>query len=127
MNPLTQEWAEKADEDFTAIQALLAAGVPVHNVICFHAQQCIEKYLKAWLQEANYRFSRTHDLIVLLDLVAHHRPDWDKWRADFQILTFHAVDFRYPGKDATPVDAQHAVQICTEVRRTIRNDLSLPP
>jgi HEPN domain-containing protein len=45
---------------------LAQAAAPVQDAIYFHAQQCIEKYLKASLQEANIAFRRTHDLEELL-------------------------------------------------------------
>lgn len=127
MNPLTLEWAQKADGDYAAAKQLAQATAPVHDAICFHAQQCVEKYLKAWLQEANIAFRRTHDLEELLDLILPSVPAWQKWQPDFLILTTHAVDFRYPGKSSTPGDANHAISVCEDVRTTIRVSLSLQP
>jgi HEPN domain-containing protein len=98
----------------------------VHDAICFHAQQCVEKYLKAWLQEANIAFRRTHDLEELLALILPSVPAWFLWQADFLILTSHAVDFRYPGKSSTVAEAQHAVKVCEDVRAAIRANLGLP-
>ena len=45
MNPLTLEWEQKAEGDYAAAQWLLQAANPIHDAICFHAQQCIKKYL----------------------------------------------------------------------------------
>jgi HEPN domain-containing protein len=126
MNPLTLEWAQKADGDYTAAKCLTQGTAPVYDAICFHAQQCVEKYLKAWLQEANFAFRRTHDLEELLDLVTPTVPAWSKWAPDFLILTTHAVDFRYPGKSSSPTDADHALKVCEDVRNTIRANLGLP-
>ena len=98
-----------------------------HAAICFHAQQCIEKYLKAWLQEANIPFTKTHDLEGLLNLIIPTLPDWKVWQADFSTISEHAVAFRYPGKAATDADAQHAVETCVRVRQTVREKLGLPP
>ena len=53
VNPLTLEWIQKAENDYAAVQQLLQALNPLHDIICFYVQQCIEKYLKAWLQEAD--------------------------------------------------------------------------
>lgn len=51
MNPITIEWADKAEGDFaTAQRELDAADHPNYDAVCFHAQQCVEKYLKACLQ-----------------------------------------------------------------------------
>lgn len=126
MNPLTLEWAQKTEADYVAADWLRQAPMPIHDAICFHAQQCIEKYLKARLQEANTPFPRTHDLEELLDLIVHTTPAWNAWRSDLLVLTTHAVDFRYPGKSATANDAHHAMQICSNVRQAIRTSLELP-
>ena len=126
MNPLTLEWVEKAEEDFTAMNLLATARAEIQDTICFHAQQCIEKYLKACLQEATIRFSKTHDLAALLNLILPIVPGWSGWENDLKTVTYHAVDFRYPGRKAADADAEHAVQVCATVRSTIRAHLGLP-
>ena len=47
MNPLTIEWTEKAERDYAAILLHQQVESPDFDFICFHAQQCIEKYLKS--------------------------------------------------------------------------------
>lgn len=70
MNPLTGEWVEKADADFaTAQRELRVRKSPNYDAVCFHAQQCVEKYLKALLQEEAIPFSKTHNLVALLDII----------------------------------------------------------
>jgi HEPN domain-containing protein len=69
MTPLTQEWANKAEGDFaTASRELRSRKSPNYDAVCFHAQQCLEKYLKARLQEAGIVFPKTHDLVASLGL-----------------------------------------------------------
>jgi HEPN domain-containing protein len=126
MNPLTLEWVQKAEDDYTVAQQVQQAQNPVHDAICFHAQQCIEKYLKAWLQEANIPFPRTHDLKELLELIVPTIPIWQTWQADLSGLSEHAVDSRYPGKFATAEDTTYAMRICDEVRQAVRKQLKLP-
>ncbi len=126
MNPLTLEWAQKAERDYAAIALHHGAEDPDFDIICFHAQQCIEKYLKAWLQEANIPIIRSHDLLALLDLIIPTIPSWRAWQSDFLVIAPYAVEFRYPGKSATAENAQHAISICTEVRQAIRSELKLP-
>ena len=43
MKPLTQEWSQKAEGDYTVVATLWQAESTVYDAICFHAQQCIEK------------------------------------------------------------------------------------
>ena len=124
MNPLTLEWIQRAEADYITVQQLLLAENPLlHNIICFHAQQCIEKYLKAWLQEANMPVLRTHNLEELLTLIVPTLPDWADWQPDFK--TKYAVEPRYPGDPVTVENTQHASSICDEVRQAVRTQLKL--
>ena len=125
MNPLTLEKIQKAEDDWAMLTLALQSPRPLRDPICFHAQQCVEKYLKAWLQEANIRPPRTHELNVLLHLIVPTHPEWQAWRTDFAKFKPHAVDARYE-TFMTEADAEHAVRICNEVRTAIRAVLQLP-
>lgn len=126
MNPLTLEWVQKAEEDYTTIEWLQQAPTPNYNIICFLSQQCTEKYLKAWLQEADIPFTKTHDLGTLLELITPALPTWHAWQSDLSELSKYAVITRYPGGSATLRDTEQAMQICAEVRQAIRSELKLP-
>ncbi len=126
LNPITLEWIEKAEGDYITVMLLKQSPIASKDVICFHAQQCIEKYLNAWLQEANIQVPRTHNFEELLSLIVSTIHAWSSWQADFSTLSNHAVDFRYPGKSATEENATHAVKTCNMVRKAIRTKLKLP-
>ena len=125
MNPLRLEWIQKAENDYAAVQQLLEASNPLHDIICFHLQQCVEKYLKAWLQEANIPVQRTYNLEELLVLIIPTLPAWSDWQPDFKIIMAYAVDPRYPGDSRTAEDTQHAMHICNVVRQAVRKHLKL--
>lgn len=126
MKPSTQEWVDKAEADFaSARRELRARRQPNYDAACFHAQQCIEKYLKARLVEAGVRFTKTHDLEQLLDLNLPHEPLWEPFRAKLVELSTFAVAFRYPGESATRELAKTAVADCAAIRKTIRTNLGL--
>ena len=126
MKPLTLEWVQKAEGDFASAQReLRARKSPNYDAACFHAQQCVEKYLKARLQEAEIPFSKTHDLVVLLDLAIPMEPLWDDFRYSLRVLNSFAVEFRYPGQSADKDAARQAINICKSVRKIIRQGLGL--
>ena len=125
INPLTLEWVEKAEGDYRAAKWLQQAPDPVHDSICLHAQQYIEKYLKAWLQEANIPVQRTHNLEELLVMITPTLPTWSDWQPDFKIITAYAVDPRYPGDSATADNTEHAMHVCDKVRQAVRTQLKL--
>lgn len=80
--------------------------------MCFPAQQCVEKYLKARLQAAGIAFSKTHNLTFLLDLLLPVEPTWDIFRQKLLALTAFAVADRYPGASADQDTARQALNFC---------------
>jgi HEPN domain-containing protein len=45
-----REWIERAESDLKNASLVLRAGERCpSDTVCFHAQQCVEKYLKAYL------------------------------------------------------------------------------
>jgi HEPN domain-containing protein len=68
MNGVVAEWVEKAEGDFHSAERELRARKDTnYDAVCFHAQQCAEKYLKAFLVQHQISFRPIHDLEVLLD------------------------------------------------------------
>jgi HEPN domain-containing protein len=128
MKPLTQEWVDKAEGDFsTAGRELRARKDPNYDSVCFHSQQCVEKYFKAYLQDAGVAFAKTHDLVVLLDLLLPMEPSWDGFRLRLRSLTTAAVEIRYPGKSADKLNAKEMYKICQEMRDLVQKSLGITP
>ncbi len=92
MNPLTLEWIELAEEDYAIARLIQREQFAMRNGMCFHAQQCAEKYLKAWLQENNIPIQRTHNLEELLNLILPSMSAWHSWKVDLSRLSKHAVE-----------------------------------
>jgi hypothetical protein len=70
-------------------------------------------------------FPKTHDLSRILDLATPLEPMWETWRADLNLLTSFAVEYRYPGTAATKEDARRAYGICRTFRTRLRESLAL--
>lgn len=127
MKQATREWVKKAEEDYlAALDLARRRKVLLHNSVCFHCEQCAEKYLKARMEEAGLHIPKTHDLEVLLNALLPAEPLWTSLRPALQDLTDFAVDFRYPGNQATKQDAQTALRDCKTVRTEARIALELP-
>ena len=126
MKPLTLEWVEKAEGDFISAQReYRARKYPNYDSACFHAQQCVEKYLKARLVEAGKPFSKTHDLAYLAGLLDEKEPFLAAYIQSLRELTDFAVEFRYPGTSAEKEDAKDALKTCKDVRKFMRQSLGL--
>lgn len=126
MNEATEPWILKAEEDIKAGKILLESGDYPSAVVCFHAQQAVEKYLKAFLTEKGIEFRRTHDLLILLDEYCLALDDeFDNLRIQLNDLTDYAIEVRYPGGELPPTytEAANAMVAAIEVRQFVLNRL----
>jgi len=126
MKPMTAEWVAKAEGDFAMMEReCQVTENPNYDGICFHAQQCAEKYLKARLCEADITFSKIHDLVTLLEQALDIKPMWESFREDLAYLSDFAVTFRYPGESADAESAIDAQRRCRQFRIAARDALGL--
>lgn len=117
------EWVEIAEKDWLAALRLRPNETP--EAICYHCQQCLEKYLKAALLRYNLTFPRTHDLVLLNDNVADTNRRFRNMRDDLDYFNPYAVDPRYPGPQISESDAKEAVEKARGLRKKIRTLLGL--
>jgi HEPN domain-containing protein len=94
--------------------------------VCFHAQPCAEKYLKALLEELGHPVPRTHNLDDLGGLLFPHHPTLRSLRRGLVMLTDFAVAPGYPGMHASRRQAAAALRWATRVRTACRGLLGLP-
>ena len=128
MNETAREWLAKAEADYaTAQRELKVAENPNFDAVCFHAQQCIEKLMKAILISHRVAPSRTHDLGVLSRSLAAVRASWSWPAEDLRFLSQAAVAFRYPGESADREDAIQSFDIATRLRVDLRPLLQRTP
>lgn len=120
-----REWVVKAENDLTTAACTLELGESAPtDTVCFHAQQCIEKYVKALLVYRATPFPKTHDIRKLLALVpARLRPKVDSRLKDR--LTEYATVMRYPGAgpEMPVTEARQAVAAARRIRKAIRSRL----
>jgi len=120
MNDTVSEWVRKAARDFaTARRELQALEEPNYDAVCFHAQQCIEKLMKALLIHLGVAPTKTHDLAYLDQLLTQAYPDWFWPLEDLRFLTRAAVAFRYPGESAEREEAAQAFEIASRLREKL--------
>lgn len=121
MKASTRDWITKAEEDFQAAVALARLKKrPLYAPVCFHSQQCVEKYLKARLNEASIQFYKTHDLEQLLNQSIAVEPLWAAFYAVLKDLTNSATLPRYPGNIFTKGETQRALKTCRAFRKEAR-------
>jgi len=91
-----EEWLYKARNDLASARVLFSAANPILDTAIYHAQQCGEKALKAYLSFKRKDIERTHDVRVLAELCARIDKDFQIIAADAIFLTPFATAFRYP-------------------------------
>lgn len=115
-------WVVKAEHDIkTAEHTLQIRDDCPFEIVCFHAQQCAEKYLKALLVSRSIDFPKTHDLRFLLELLpAEFNLGLELSEVAF--LSRYAVDGRYPGSwdEITRVQAERAIAVACKVRDAVK-------
>lgn len=120
MNGTVREWVDKGEADYvTAKRELAAVDGPNYDAVCYHAQQCIEKLMKALLIHCGVTPARTHNLMWLDKLLRPVAPDWSASEDELDFLTRAGVVFRYPGSAAEIDDANEAIAICGRMREKL--------
>lgn len=117
MKTETAEWLAKAEGDLrTAQRELLVTELPNYDAVCFHSQQCAEKYLKSLLVEHGRRVPYIHDLEALVVDVCRVYSGVETVISSARILTAMAVEVRYPGMSADMEDAEEAIRAALLIR-----------
>jgi HEPN domain-containing protein len=122
---IVQQWVQKADHDLlNATHTLKLGALGPTDTVSFHAQQCIEKYLKALLTWNGLDFPKTHNVTILLGrLPSRVRPELSV--VEQERLTDFATITRYPG-DYEPIsltEARRVVTLARRIRRQVRRHL----
>lgn len=126
MNPIATEFIEKALADFeTARRELAVTHRPNADAVCFHAQQCVEKLLKAILIHRGAEVKKTHNLLYLLDELDALGDVIDIDRQDLHLLQAGAVDYHYPGMNADMNDAREVFSACKRVSTVLAQILGI--
>jgi HEPN domain-containing protein len=114
---LVAEWFKFAADDIdTAL--LLKKMRPQHfEIICYHCEQAVEKYLKGFLVSRNQMSPKTHDLINLCNLCLEYDSNFTKLLSQCSYLKQFGVQPRYPKElNITAVSVEQAIKYALEVR-----------
>lgn len=91
-----KNWLFRGNEDISVVEELFQSNPDkFSSSICFHAQQAVEKFLKAYLIFKNIDFPRTHDLDFLLsECLKIEKTGFID--IELKSLTDYGVSIRYP-------------------------------
>lgn len=109
----------KASGDEVALQVLAADGAVPDEIVGFHAQQAVEKLLKAALAALDRDFPRTHDLTTLTQLLEDAGHSLPQRLASADDLTVWAVEFRYEESLQGRFDRSAVIELVAAVREWV--------
>ncbi len=119
------KWIIYAEEDLQLARHSLSleSNCPF-RLTAYHAQQCAEKYLKAFLVYHQIDFPYTHSIIRLLEICTAVKSFEDI--KDVENLSPYAITARYPGEDedVTKEEAVEGIRLAEIVKQRIRNELN---
>jgi HEPN domain-containing protein len=95
-----KQWIEKAEHDMITAQRLLEIEPMILDNACFHCQQAVEKYLKAFLIYNGVDIEKTHNIVFLLSQCANFDPAFSA--IDPLNINVYAVQGRYPDTNLMP-------------------------
>ena len=115
-----KQWLLSAEEDYDSAVLLLSSKK--YKTAIFHAQQCGEKALKAFIVFKNQPIQKTHNLIVLIRLCMNIEPDFNTIINSAFNLNGLDVEYRYPISDGssiydapTDIQVQESIENCKQI------------
>ncbi len=118
-------WLIKAGHDLKTAQTMLITDPPITDTVCFHAQQCAEKSLKAFLTFSDIHIEKTHFLPRLIELCRGINSSFDDLKEAAIALTDYAVEVRYPDdwREIPLNEAVKAVKNAEEIMTFVQREL----
>jgi HEPN domain-containing protein len=114
----------RAQADFRALRGMLDIETFEEAIFGFHAQQAVEKALKAWLHGLGHEAQRTHDLTELFKALRHAGADITPYLSLVQ-FTLYAVQARYEEGMVTPDDPLDRPAVVAEVGGLLQHVASI--
>ncbi|WP_456368406.1 HEPN domain-containing protein [Thermococcus sp.] len=110
-----ERWISKGEDDLRLAELALENGI--YDYAAFHAQQAVEKFLKAFLVKAGKPVPRTHDIAYLIELCKEIDPSFERlYDMNAHYLSDFAVEVRYPSYYTVPKEiAAEAIETARKV------------
>ena len=88
----------RADEDYLVAQYLRERDDELITPICFHLQQYVEKSIKSRLMELELPYGKTHDLLLLTQMLPNGKDIEAAYGDDLIALTHFATTAKYSAR-----------------------------
>jgi len=109
-----ERWIQFARDDL--LMAELAFKEGIYNQTCFHAQQCVEKTIKGYIEFKGIIHPKTHKLADLFSFIKE--SPFDELKAEIIVLDRFYIPTRYP--DALPGMKDIALETLEIAKKVLR-------
>jgi HEPN domain-containing protein len=112
-----KSWIDLAKEDLESAKILCREQI--YAVALYHAHQCGEKALKAFLASCKEHVPKTHDLVGLIEVCSQKEKGFLTLLSQAEYLNPFATQFRYPTDHSDPSEkiVNEAIQYAEEMLR----------
>jgi len=124
---LINNWLKKANRDLLSAEHELTFADAVTETVCFHCQQAVEKYLKAYLVFLNISFTKTHEIGELITKCEEKDREIFCYKEEADKLTDYAIGVRYPEEYSEPTleEAKEALEIAKRIKKFILEKIKI--
>lgn len=118
-----KQWLIKANEDLLVVELLTKSEIIATSSVCFHCQQAVEKFLKAFLIANGVDVRKTHNIEFLLSECSDIDKDFAE--IDPKELSDFGVDARYPGDMYIPDEKEtlEYKKLAQEIKELVDNKI----
>ena len=123
---IVKNWILKANNDLKTGKDEMETDEPATDTICFHMQQCVEKYLKGYLVFHEVDFRKTHDIAELIELCKSVSGKFEElYSMDADSLTVYAAEIRYPDDFYMPTlkETRESIDIAVKAMEFVKERL----
>lgn len=111
------EWFKMAQKDIKSAKILFEHDAD-NEIVCFHCQQAIEKYLKGYLIYITGELNEGHNLVKLCKKAMQHSKSFGDFLKDMAFVNTYYIETRYPAVDPLIVsieDTEECIRIVDEI------------
>lgn len=124
---LIDSWIAKAEKDLLSAKHELSFPDAVTETVCFHCQQAVEKYIKAYLVFLGVSFTKTHEIGELITICENKDSEISVLKEEADKLTDYAIEVRYPDEwfEPTLEEAKEAFEIAKNMKEFVLNKITV--
>ncbi len=113
----------RAVDDETLVRRVSPDTDIADAIVGFHAQQAVEKLIKAVLAARGVAFMKSHALSYLVGVVEENEIEAPEALSEVDVLSPWAVEFRYEGEEPPTLDRSAALALVEQVRAWTENEI----